>query len=191
MAKFEIITYSRSTGDLTHSKRLYSTRWNAEAALRTAGYTQKSPPAGHLVQREVLRESKGDSTVIQKYIISLPPITKKNSQQILTNHRTGKPFIAPSRQYKKYEQAAMWYLTPKPKAPLSGRYRVATVFYMPTRRKVDLTNLMEAAHDALVAAKILADDNNAIIASVDGSRVLYDKENPRTEIFIEELEVNP
>ena len=93
--------------------------------------------------------------MIQKYIISLPPITKKNSQQILTNHRTGKPFIAPSRQYKKYEQAAMLVLTPKPKAPLSGRYRVATVFYMPTRRKVDLTNLMEAAHDTLVAAKIL------------------------------------
>ena len=118
--------------------------------------------------------------MIQKYIISLPPITKKNSQQILTNHRTG-------RQYKKYEQAAMWYLTPKPKAPLAGRYRVATVFYMPTRRKVDLTNLMEAAHDTIVAAKILADDNNTIIASVDGSRVLYDKANPRTEIFIEEM----
>lgn len=81
----------------------------------------------------------------------------------------------------------MWYLTPKPKAPLSGRYRVATVFYMPTRRKVDLTNLLEACHDTLVAAKILADDNNAIIASVDGSRVMYDKENPRTEIFIEEM----
>lgn len=125
--------------------------------------------------------------MIQKYIISLPPITKKNSQQILTNHRTGKPFIAPSRQYKKYEQAAMWYLTPKPKAPMAGRYRVATVFYMPTRRKVDLTNLMEAAHDTLVAAKILADDNNTIIVSVDGSRVLYDKSNPRTEIFIEEM----
>ena len=122
--------------------------------------------------------------MIQKYIISLPPITKKNSQQILT----GKPFIAPSKQYKKYEQAAMWYLTPKPKDPLSGRYRVATVFYMPTRRKVDLTNLLEACHDTLVSAKILADDNNAIIASVDGSRVMYDKENPRTEIFIEELE---
>ena len=79
-------------------------------------------------------------------------------------------------------------LTTRPKAPLSGRYRVATVFYMPTRRRVDLTNLMEAAHDTLVAAKILADDNNTVIASVDGSRVLYDKANPRTEIFIEEME---
>lgn len=48
----------------------------------------------------------------------------------------------------------MGYLAPKPKAPLSGRYRVATVFYMPTRRKVDLTNLMEAAHDTLVAANV-------------------------------------
>ena len=40
MPKYEIITYSRSTDDLTHSKRLYSTRWSAEAALRTAGYIQ-------------------------------------------------------------------------------------------------------------------------------------------------------
>ena len=125
--------------------------------------------------------------MIQKYIISLPPITKKNSQQILTNHRTGKPFIAPSSAYKRYEQQAMLYLTPRPKTPLAGRYRVAAVFYMPTRRRVDLTNLLEACHDTLVAAKILADDNHTIIVSVDGSRVLYDKEYPRTEIIIQEL----
>lgn len=126
--------------------------------------------------------------MIYRYTIPLPPITKKNSQQILVNRRTGRPFIAPSKAYKKYEATALWYLTPKPKDPLSGRYRVATVFYMPTRRRVDLTNLLEACHDTLVSAKILADDNNTIIASVDGSRVLYDKANPRTEIFIEEIE---
>lgn len=40
MEKYEIITYSRSTGDITHSKRLYPTHWSAEASLRTAGYTQ-------------------------------------------------------------------------------------------------------------------------------------------------------
>lgn len=97
----------------------------------------------------------------------------------------------PSAAYLKYERSAMWYLTPKPKTPLDGRYRVATVFYMPIRRRVDLTNLMEAAHDVLVAAKILADDNNTIIVSVDGSRVMYDKSSPRTEIFIEEMEDNP
>ena len=125
--------------------------------------------------------------MIQKYIISLPPITKKNSQQILINHRTGRPFIAPSRQYKKYEQAAMWYLTPKPKAPLSGRYNIRLLFYMPTRRKVDKTNLESAIMDVLVDAKILADDNRNIVAATDGTRVYYDKENPRTEIYIEDF----
>ena len=40
MPKFEIITYSRSTGGLTHSKQIYPTQWSAEAALRAAGYTQ-------------------------------------------------------------------------------------------------------------------------------------------------------
>jgi Holliday junction resolvase RusA-like endonuclease len=129
----------------------------------------------------------GGRHVIYKYIIPLPPVTKKNSQRILVNRKTGIPFIAPSSAYKRYEEQAIYFLTPKPKTPLAGRYRVAAVFYMPTRRRVDLTNLLEAAHDTLVAAKILADDNNTIIASVDGSRVLYDKENPRTEIIIQEL----
>ena len=125
--------------------------------------------------------------MIYKYTIPLPPVTKKNSQRILVNRKTGMPFIAPSSAYKRYEAQARYFLTPKPKTPLAGCYRVAAEFYMPTRRRVDLTNLLEAAHDTLVAAKILADDNNTIIASVDGSRVLYDKENPRTEIIIQEL----
>jgi Holliday junction resolvase RusA-like endonuclease len=129
----------------------------------------------------------GGRHVIYKYTIPLPPVTKKNSQRLLVNQKTGMPFIAPSSAYKRYEAQAVYFLTPKPKTPLAGRYRVAAVFYMPTRRRVDLTNLLEAAHDTLVAAKILADDNNTIIASVDGSRVLYDKENPRTEIIIQEL----
>jgi hypothetical protein len=34
---------------------------------------------------------------------------------------------------------------------------------------------------------ILKDDNYKIIHSVDGSRVLYDKNNPRTEILIEKI----
>lgn len=125
--------------------------------------------------------------MIQKYIISLPPITKKNSQQILTNRRTGKPFIAPSRQYIKYEKQAMWYLTPRPKKPLAGCYNVRLLFYMPTRRKVDKTNLESAIMDVLVDAKILADDNRNIVAATDGTRVYYDKENPRTEIYIEDF----
>ena len=37
---------------------------------------------------------------ILEFTILLPPVTKKNSQQILVNKRTGKPFIMPSKKYK-------------------------------------------------------------------------------------------
>lgn len=102
-----------------------------------------------------------------------------------------KAIYRPERGLQAVRSGGLMVLYPKPIKPLEGRYRVATVFYMPTRRRTDLTNLIEAAHDVLVAGKILEDDNFTIIASLDGSRVMYDKANPRTEIFIEELEDNP
>lgn len=123
--------------------------------------------------------------MIYKYTIPLPPITKKNSQRIL--RAGGRSFIAPSAAYAKYEQAAMWYLTPKPRIPIAYSVQVVCIYYMLTRRRVDLTNLCEATHDILVKAGVLADDNRDIVASLDGSRVFWDKENPRTEIIIKPL----
>lgn len=63
---------------------------------------------------------------------------------------------------------------------------VRCLFYMKTRRKVDLTNLLEAADDVLVKYHVLVDDNSQIVAGHDGSRVYYDKDNPRIEIDITE-----
>ena len=60
------------------------------------------------------------------------------------------------------------------------------VYYMPTHRRVDLCNLLEATCDLLVHHGVLADDNCTVVVSHDGSRVLYDKAAPRTEVFIEE-----
>lgn len=120
-----------------------------------------------------------------KFTIPLAPISKKNSQRILTNRATGRPFIAPSQQYKDYEAAAAWYI---PKGvTFDEPVNVRTVFYMPTRRRVDLTNLEEAAHDIFVRCGLLADDNRDVIAATDGSRVYYDKQNPRTEVEISPL----
>lgn len=123
-----------------------------------------------------------------KYIIRMPPVTKKNHQQICIDPRTGKRFVRPSTVYTRYENAAVQCLIPKPDKPLAGRYCVTCLYYMPTLRRVDLSNLLECTHDVLVTAGILEDDNSRIIASVDGSRVLLDRQNPRTEIFIEEME---
>ena len=49
-----------------------------------------------------------------------------------------------------------------------------------------LHNLLEAIDDVLVKAGVLKDDHSGIIVSHDGSRVRYDKDNPRTVVFIRE-----
>ena len=55
---------------------------------------------------------------------------------------------------------------------------------MKTRKRVDLTNLLESIDDIMVKYGTIADDDYKILVSHDGSRVLYDKENPRTEVYI-------
>ena len=111
------------------------------------------------------------------------PVTKKNSQKICYKYVGGKkvPFISPSDTYRHYKEFAGFYIKD---IGIDYPVNVKTVFYMETRRKVDLSNLIEAAHDIMVECGCLADDNYKIIQSVDGSRVYYDKANPRTEIWI-------
>lgn len=119
------------------------------------------------------------------FTIPLQPITKKNSQRILRNNATGRSFIAPSERYKQYENDAAWFI-PKLDKPIDTPVNIKYLFYMQTRRAVDLTNLMEAADDILVRCRVLADDNYRIVAGHDGSRVLYDKEKPHTLVVIED-----
>ena len=113
------------------------------------------------------------------------PRTKKNSQQILINQKTRRPFVMPSKAYKEYEALCLSQLRKK-ETPISSPVNVECVYYMPTLRRVDLCNLLEATCDILTRAGVLADDNSDIVVSHDGSRVLYDKNYPRTEIAITE-----
>lgn len=127
-----------------------------------------------------------NNEVMIKFTIPLAPISKKNNQQIFFNRRTGKPFIMPSKQYKEYEQNALWFI-PKGRC-IDYPVNVKCLFYMPTKRLCDLTNMLEAVDDVMVKAGLLKDDNYKIIVSHDGSRVLYDKTNPRTEVYIERID---
>ena len=126
---------------------------------------------------------KGKDQYMIEFAIMLPPISKKNSQQIMVNRATGKPFIMPSKQFKEYERAALLQI-PQIHEPIGFPCNIRCLFYMPTHRKCDLTNMLEAIDDIMVRAGLLADDNFTIIESHDGSRILYDKENPRTEVQI-------
>ena len=115
-----------------------------------------------------------------EFTINLKPITKKNSQRIIVCHN--RPMILPSKAYLKYEKECKPYM-PKGET-IDYPINVKAVYYMPTRHRVDLTNLHEALHDILVKYGVVLDDNSKIIVSTDGSKVLYDKENPRTEVTI-------
>jgi len=117
-----------------------------------------------------------------------PPVTKKNSQQIVRAGKGGRLFIKQSARYEQYEATASYFLSPKPPDPIDYPVNVKCTYFMPSRRRVDLSNLLAATHDVLTKFFILADDNRDVIASVDGSRVYYDKENPRVEITIKPID---
>jgi len=117
--------------------------------------------------------------------IPLTPVTKKNSQRIV--YAGGRPMVMPSAKYKAFEKACALYVH-KRIVPIDIPVNVKCVYYMPTHRRVDLVNLEEATLDILVKYGVLADDNSNIVVSMDGSRVLYDKDRPRTEITITPIE---
>ena len=115
--------------------------------------------------------------------VLLEPVTKKNSQRIVNNG--SRPFIITSQADKQYEKDANWLLPP---VVVDYPVNIKCLIYMKTHRGGDLTNLLEAIDNVMVKAGTLKDDNCNIVAGHDGSRVLYDKERPRTEIYFEEIE---
>lgn len=130
-----------------------------------------------------IEQERGDESVIS---ITIPgnPRTKKNSQQIFTNKKTGKSFIVPSKAFKQYQTAAEVAIPQDVRKAIDYRVTVKCLYFMHTLRAVDLSNLLEATDDILTHCGVLSDDNCRVIASHDGSRVLYDKLNPRAEVYI-------
>ena len=113
------------------------------------------------------------------------PRTKKNSSRIV---RSGnQTFVVPSAQYVNYERDSIRQIPAEAKQEIDRPVNVRCEYYMQTRRKVDLVNLLEATLDILVKAGVLADDNSSIVVSHDGCSVGYDKEYPRVEIEIREV----
>nr|DAX89300.1 MAG TPA: Endodeoxyribonuclease RusA [Caudoviricetes sp.] len=113
------------------------------------------------------------------------PITKKNSSRIVKCGNYTK--ILPSKQYSQYEKDCIRQIQGSKKKNICIPVNMQCIYYMPTKHRVDLVNLLEATCDILVKANVLQDDNVNIIKSHDGSRVLYDKDNPRVEINIQEV----
>lgn len=93
--------------------------------------------------------------------------------------------LVPSKQFTAYQNAAGWFLKP---LGINTRVNIKALFYMDTRRVVDLVGLLQALDDVLEHYGVIENDKSQIVAGHDGSRVLYDKENPRTEVYITDME---
>lgn len=119
------------------------------------------------------------------FTIPIPPRTKKNHSEICYNPVTKKRFVRPSKIYKQFEKDFGAFI-PKQliNAKISVPINIKCTYYMDKRTAVDLPNLENATDDILVHYGVIADDNCRIVVSHDGSRVYYDKENPRTVIEI-------
>lgn len=116
-----------------------------------------------------------------KIIIPINSVTKKNHSQVVMIK--GRPIVLPSKPYQEFEKACKPYLLDY-KLGINEPINLKVSYYMQTRRKCDITNLLQATCDMLVKYGVIEDDNYSIIASFDGTRVYYDKENPRQEIEI-------
>ena len=128
----------------------------------------------------------------KRLTIEIPctPRTKKNHGRIVERKlANGKrvPMMIPSKQYKEYEETCGYFIRPKG-IKIDYPVNVKCLYYMPTRRRVDLVNLLEATCDILTHYEVLEDDNCKIVVGHDGSRVHHDKDNPRCVITIEAVE---
>ena len=130
-----------------------------------------------------------------RFTIPVEPRTKKNHGNITCMFcKNSKkpcrkiPVLHPSKQYQKYEKDCRPFIPHPSFAPITGQVNVKAVYYMGAKRKVDLTNLLNATLDILVKYNLIEDDNSQIVISVDGSRVAYDHDYPRTEITITSIE---
>ncbi len=124
-----------------------------------------------------------------KITIPLLARSKKNSQQILRNSKTGKYFIAQSKLYQNFEQECSYFLLKYKNSNINYPVNLKCLFFVSDRKKRDLTNLENAIADILVKYKVLEDDNYNILQSWDGSRIIYNKDiEPKIEIEIIKIE---
>lgn len=116
------------------------------------------------------------------YTIQGIPRTKKNSQRIIVIG--GKRAVLQSRQYLCWEAPAVFQLQAQRhgltwKCPVNMR----AIVYR-DRAVGDLLNYLAAISDVLEKAGVVANDR--LIVSLDGSRMLVDRQRPRVEIELTE-----
>ena len=119
--------------------------------------------------------------------IPVIPRSKKNSQEIVFNRKTGHRMVIQNKRFTEFEKKCKEYL-PKLEKPIDYPINLQCKFYVCDARKRDIANYLEAIQDILVKYNVLEDDNYNIVASINGCSMEIDRDNPRVEITIKEQE---
>jgi len=132
--------------------------------------------------------NQGHGEVLYTARILLEPRSKKNNQVIKyrkNENGTRTPFISQGDLYKQYEKDCAFFLRRPKQGVITEKVNVRYIFYRSNYKVVDISNCIAAADDILVKYKVIKDDCFKYIAGHDGTRLMIDKENPRTEVYIE------
>lgn len=117
-------------------------------------------------------------------VIKGAPRTKKNSLRRLKRGR--RVFTVPSAAHEAWEAIAVAQLRGQAArlcpAPLDAPVNMRALVYRERAGRTDLLNYLSAISDALERAGIVTDDK--LVAALDGSRLMVDRERPRVEITL-------
>lgn len=98
--------------------------------------------------------------------------------------RGNRPILISNGQFQAWNTEQLWYLKSLGSIRAREIIEVVISYYLPDKRRTDLTNKTESLMDLMVDAGILEDDNCTIVPQL---RLVYlgvDKLNPRAEIRI-------
>ena len=125
-----------------------------------------------------------------KIVIPGEVICKKNNLAAIPIG--GRCRVIPMTKYTKYEKEAVRTIINCGHKPWTGISPVIvdTFFYLKTMLKFDFDNMQATVNDVLVKANIVIDDDMVhVIPAIKDHGWEKDKDDPRVEIWIKELNV--
>lgn len=122
-----------------------------------------------------------------KINIPVNPRSKKNSQEIVFNRKTGHRMVIQNKRYTEFEKECKKHIPVLREPPINYPINLQCKFYVCDARKRDIANYLEAIQDILVKYGILEDDNYNIVSSLNGCSMAIDRDKPRIEIIIEKI----
>lgn len=126
----------------------------------------------------------------KKIVIEGELYSSKNHKQLVRNKATGRIYMLASKTAKEQEEvlcAELLRLKPQWLRLIEGKqtpYKLHIFLYRQTKRRFDYINILQSCFDMMTRMGYWEDDNANIVApQFDG--YVVDKDNPRTEMWIE------